>query len=295
MQTTLLGLAIAIILALVSALVAPLVIDWNHYRAAVEAEASRLTGLSVRVNGTIDARILPSPVITLRNVEVGEAGREPQLRAGTLKLELGLGPLLRGELRASEAHLIAPQISLGLDRSGAIDWPALSPSFRPQALSISRLNVEDGRVILTDAASGSRMVLQKLWFNGDVRSFIGPFRGEGAFVVGDELYGYRISGGRVDGAGGFKIRLGVDPSDHPLTTEIEGTLTLDHGVPQFEGTLAVARPVGATLASGQRVMSEPWHASRQDQGNAPLRRRCRISRSSTGRKNGRSISTAAQS
>ena len=198
MQTTLLGLAIAIILALVSALVAPLVIDWNHYRAAIEAEASRLTGLRVRVNGTIDARILPSPVITLRNVEVGEAGREPQLRAGTLKLELGLGPLLRGELRASEVHLIAPQISLGLDRSGAIDWPALSPSFRPQALSISRLNVEDGRVILTDAASGSRLVLRKLWFNGDVRSFIGPFRGEGAFVVGDELYGYRISGGRAD-------------------------------------------------------------------------------------------------
>ena len=75
MQTTLLGLAIAIILALVSALVAPLVVDWNHYRAAVEAEASRLTGLSVRVNGTIDARILPSPVITLRNVEVGAAGQ----------------------------------------------------------------------------------------------------------------------------------------------------------------------------------------------------------------------------
>ncbi|MGD0025463.1 MAG: AsmA family protein, partial [Xanthobacteraceae bacterium] len=260
MQTTLLGLAIAIILALVSALVAPLVVDWNHYRAAIEAEAGRLTGLSVRVNGTIDARILPSPVITLRNVEVGAAAREPQLRAGTLKLELGLGPLLRGEVRASEVHLIAPQISLGLDRSGAIDWPALSPSFRPETLSISRLNVEDGRVILTDAASGSRMVLHKLWFNGDIRSFSGPFNGEGAFVVDDELYGYRISGSRVEGAGGLKIRLGVDPSDHPLTTDIEGTLSLDRGVPQFEGTLALARPVGATLASGQRVMSEPWHA-----------------------------------
>jgi uncharacterized protein involved in outer membrane biogenesis len=258
-QTTLLGLAIAIILALVSALVAPLVIDWNRYRAAIEAEAGRVTGLSVRVNGTIDARILPSPVITLRNVEVGAAGREPQLRAGMLKLELGLGPLLRGEVRASEAHLIAPQISLGLDRSGAIDWPARSPSFRPETLSVSRLHVEDGRIILTDAASGSRMVLQKLWFNGDIRSFLGPFNGEGAFVVGNELYGYRISGGRGEGVGGLKIRLGIDPSDHPLTTEFDGALTVDHGVPQFEGTLALARPVGAALANGQRVMSEPWH------------------------------------
>ena len=61
MQTTLLGLAIAIILALVSALVAPLVVDWSRYRASFEQEASLLVGLPVRVNGAIDARILPTP------------------------------------------------------------------------------------------------------------------------------------------------------------------------------------------------------------------------------------------
>ncbi len=259
MQTTLLGLAIAIILALVSALVAPLVVDWNKYRSVFEDEASRLTGLAVRVNGTIDARILPTPRISLRNIEVGQAGREPQVRAGAIELEVGLAPLLRGEVRASELRLVAPQISLGLDRSGAIDWPALSPSSRLDTLTISRFNVEDGRVILTDAASGARLVLQKLWFNGDIRSFFGPFKGEGAFVVGDELYGYRISGNRVDEGGGLKLRLGVDPSDRPLTTEIEGTLSFDRGAPQFEGTLALARPVGAALAGGERVMNDPWH------------------------------------
>ena len=64
MQTTLLGLAIAIILALVAALVAPLVVDWNHLPLRhSRSEASRLTGLSVRVNGAIDARILPTPRI----------------------------------------------------------------------------------------------------------------------------------------------------------------------------------------------------------------------------------------
>ena len=94
MQTTLLGLAIAIILALVAALVAPLVVDWNHFRTTFENEASRLTGLSVRVTGTIDARILPTPRIKLRNVEFGVAGREPLLRADALDLEVRLGPLV---------------------------------------------------------------------------------------------------------------------------------------------------------------------------------------------------------
>jgi large subunit ribosomal protein L24 len=259
-QTTLLGLAIAIILALVAALVAPLVVDWNHFRATFENEASRLTGLNVRVTGTIDARILPTPRIKLRNVEIGEAGREPRLRAGAIDLEVRLGPLIRGEVQATEARLVSPQINLALDRSGAIDWPAATRTWRAEDLSVSRLRVEDGSIVLADAASGSRLTLQKLSFDGDIRSLLGPFRGEGTFVVGDEPYSYRISGGRGDADAGFKIRLGVNPSNYPLTTDIDGTLTVDRGAPQFDGTIALARPVGAALSSGQRVMSDPWHA-----------------------------------
>ena len=261
MQTTLLGLAITIILALVAALVAPLVVDWNHFRSTFENEASRLTGLSVRVTGNIDARILPTPRIKLHNVEIGEAGREPQLRAGAIDLEVRLGPLIRGEVQATEARLVAPQIHLALDRSGAIDWPAATRAWRADDLSISRLRVEDGSIVLADAASGSRLTLQKLSFDGDIRSLLGPFRGEGTFVVGDEPYSYRISGGRGDADAGFRVRLGVVPSNYPLTTDIDGTLTVDHGAPQFDGTIALARPVGAALSSGQRVMSDPWHAN----------------------------------
>ncbi len=261
MQTTLLGLAIAIILALVSALVAPLVVDWNHYRAAIESEASRLTGLAVHVNGAIDARLLPSPSITLGDVAVGEAGQAPQLRAGTLKLELALGPLLRGRVQASEVRLIGPQLSLTLDRSGALDLPKLAPAFRPEALSISRFAIEDGRAVLTDAASGKRLALEKLYCNGDVRSFTGPFSGEGGVVVDDALYGYRVVGSAVDGGGGIKLRLNVEPTDRPLTSVFDGTLSFDGGVPHFDGTMSLARPVGATLANGQRVVSEPWRAT----------------------------------
>lgn len=258
MQTTLLGVAIAIILALVSALVAPLVVDWNRYRAGFESEASRLTGLSVRVNGAIDARILPIPSIKLRDVDVGVPGQQPQVHAGTVELEIGLGPLLRGQVRATQLRLLAPQINLGLDASGAVNWPTRAPAAGPEALTVSRFSIDGARVVLSDARSGARLVLQKFWFNGDIRSLAGPFHGEGAFVVGDELYGYRLSGGRVGEDGGIKIRLGVDPSNHPLTTEFEGTLRFDHGMPQFDGALALARPVGVTLADGKRVMSDPW-------------------------------------
>jgi uncharacterized protein involved in outer membrane biogenesis len=257
-QTTLLGVAIAIILVLVTALVAPLVVDWSYYRSAFEEEASRLSGLNVRVNGAIDARILPSPHIKLRDVEVGADGREPRLRAGAVELEVGLGPLIRGEVRATEVTLLAPQITLGLDRSGTLDWPRPSSSLEGDAITLSQLNVENGRVTLADAASGSRLVLDKVSFNGDIRSIIGPFSGDGAFVAGGEAYSFRISGNRVGEDGKLKLRLGVDAANYPLTTEIDGSLGFDRDVPQFDGTLALARPVGATLAGGARVMSIPW-------------------------------------
>ena len=48
MQTTLLGFAIVIILALVAALVGPFFIDWSSYRGEFEARAGRLTGLEFR-------------------------------------------------------------------------------------------------------------------------------------------------------------------------------------------------------------------------------------------------------
>ena len=58
MQTTLLGLAIAIILALVTALVGPLFIDWNKYRGEFKARASQMTGLQLRVAGHRRDRVL---------------------------------------------------------------------------------------------------------------------------------------------------------------------------------------------------------------------------------------------
>src|SRR6185312_6256056 len=100
----------------------------------LEAKASELVGMHVVVKGPIEARILPTPLIKLRVVEIGEKGRAPNLRAGALELELRLGPLLRGEVQAAEMHLVSPEITLGLDANGGIDWPTMSASFRPDAL-----------------------------------------------------------------------------------------------------------------------------------------------------------------
>lgn len=258
MQTTLLGVAIALILALVAALVAPLVIDWGTYRALFEREASHLVGVNVRVAGPIEARLLPSPRLVLQDIEIG--GGTEKVRARSLGIEFALGSLMRGDWHASEMHLDGPQVNIGLDSAGHMQAPDLAVSFDPDALSIDRLSIENGKLTLTDAASGSSVTLDRFWFNGEARSLVGPFRGEGAVTIGGELYPYRLSSGRYDDDGALKLRVNVDPVNRPMSIEGEGTLALAGGAPRFDGTLSVARPV-VVAKRGAVEVTQPWRLS----------------------------------
>jgi uncharacterized protein involved in outer membrane biogenesis len=254
-QTTLLSIAIAFILALITALIGPYFVNWSDHRALFEREASRLVGLQVRVSGEIDVGLLPVPSVTLGGVEIGPAGQERRLRARSVSIELGLGPLMRGEIRAADMRVVGPEFSIGLNSTGQIDWP--STALASDTLSIERLNLEDGRAVLTEAASGSRVVLENLQFTGDVKSLAGPVRGEGAFKANGSLYNYRIAAGRL-AEEGMRLRLTLDKPDQPLSIDADGMLAFEGGVPRFEGNLTAARPAGAENASGKAVANEPW-------------------------------------
>src|SRR3982750_4725125 len=128
-QTTLLGLAISFIVALVAALIGPYFIDWNQFRPQFEAEASRVIGAPVRVGGALEARLLATPSLRLRSGAVGGADNPTRVRADKLDVEFSLGSLMRGEWRATELTINGAALDLGLDRQGRIDWPASSGTF----------------------------------------------------------------------------------------------------------------------------------------------------------------------
>ena len=129
MQTTLLGLAIAFILALVAALVGPYFVDWNQFRPQFEAEATKIIGAPVRVAGNLDARLLPAPSLRLKTVTVGGASEMGKVRAADLDVEFSLSSLMRGEWRAPELTINGVSVDIGLDPKGRVDWPASSGTF----------------------------------------------------------------------------------------------------------------------------------------------------------------------
>ncbi len=206
--------------------------------------------------GAIDARLLPTPRVTLYDIEIGSGA--DAVKAKSLGLEFALSPLLRGEWRASEMHLSGPRVRLGLSASGRVRAPKFAIGFNPETLSIDRLNVEDGTVTLHDAASGASATLEKVWFNGEARSVLGPAKGEGAATVGGELYPFRLSTGRVGADGVLTVHLKVDPVSQPLSMAADGAVTFAGGAPQFDGNVKLARPV-AIAGRGASSLTQPWH------------------------------------
>jgi len=256
LQTTLLGLAIALILALIAALVGPYFVDWNQFRPQFEAEASRVIGTPVRVTGKLDALLLPTPTLRLRDVAVGGDNDPAKVRAGKLDVEFSLGALMRGEWRATELSLDGFALDLGLDRQGRFQWPSTAGRFNLGSLAIDRMNVT-GRIALHDASSGATLRIDDLTFSGDVRALAGSMRGEGSFMLLGARTPYRISSGQSSDGKGTRVHFTSEPDERPLLADLDGTLMFENTVPKFEGALTLARPADAKSTDG----SLPWKLS----------------------------------
>lgn len=252
MQTTLLGLAIAFIIALLAALIGPYFIDWNQFRPQFEAEATRIIGAPVRVGGELDARLLPTPALRLRSVTIGGPNDAGKLGAEKLDVEFSLGSLMRGEWRATELTINGMAVDLGLDANGRVDLPAANGAFDLASLSIDRLNLT-GRIALHDAASRTTLELNDIAFSGDVRSLAGSIRGDGSFEVFGMRYPFRVSSGQNPEGSGVRVHFNIDPGDRPLSVDAEGLLAFEARVPHFDGAVTLAVP-----QSKQRTAPTPW-------------------------------------
>ncbi|MGX7741191.1 AsmA family protein [Rhodopseudomonas parapalustris] len=264
MQTTLLGLAIALILALLAALVGPYLIDWNQFRTPFEAEATRLLGTQVRVTGPLDARLLPTPSLRLHGVSVGGANDAGRVGVAKLDVEFSLGSLMRGELRADELSINGLSLDLGLDPQGRLDWPAAGLS-NLAALTVDRLNLT-GRIALHDAASRSNLELSDIAFSGELRAQAAALRGDGNFLLRGQRYPFRLSTGRAADGDAIRLRAGINPGAGGVVADLDGLLMLDHSRPRFDGSASLA-VVAAAAGEAPRA---PWRLAAKVEADPAL-------------------------
>ena len=173
-------IAVALVAALSAALVAPLFVDWSAQRGFVESELGRQFGARVAIAGPIEARLLPTPYLTMEDVTVGDAGLQgtTTLRAKKIRLELALGALAGGRFRFTQIDLDQPVARIAANAEGKVQPVRSGIATMADRIAFDRLVVRHGQIVFARTGAGE-IALADVDFDGSAKSLIGPFRGTG--------------------------------------------------------------------------------------------------------------------
>jgi hypothetical protein len=142
MRTWLIGLAAVLVVTVVAVWQVPQYLDWNRYRATLEALASTTLGRPVTIHGPITLNLLPQPVLTAAQVSIGgDAAADVSIRVEALRIRVALWPLLGGRVDARELVLRGADL--------LVPWPTPPTVLRRQApawLAAYSARIENGRL-----------------------------------------------------------------------------------------------------------------------------------------------------
>ena len=293
MRDLLTALAGAVILILVAALAVPPFIDWPAYRAFVDATVGRSLGLTVRTEGRIDVRLLPSPRLRLDRLHLGDEPGKPALDLRFVKAELGLTPLLSGAVRFTETRIGRAEIKLPVTEGDALVVPAgLGETLRARDLALEDLHVQQLLLTTFVPATGRTDQFYAEAVQVQAPALVGPWRVSGSsgglpFTVvsgepgADGAVALKLSGGG-DTHPRFEAdaRVAFVPADpratrgseaRALVAEAEGSARLVVGPPaQAAGAYLPFTLGGKFKASGALVRFEDVNAE-IDPGGQVLR------------------------
>jgi len=139
-------------IALAAAWGGPRLISWEGQRGRLAALASERLGRPVALQGPLRVVLLPQPMIEADEVHLGQDEGGLGVKAQTLRLRLGLAPLLLGRFEARDLVLVGADIRLPwpLPAAGALRPPPWLSDFAAR-IEASRVTV--GEVALENVAA----------------------------------------------------------------------------------------------------------------------------------------------
>jgi AsmA family len=256
-------IALLVISALTVALIGPYYVDWSKQREIVEAQFSRVLGQRVQIKGAIDVKLLPSPYITLNQVEVTSARTGDALfSCDKVELALGLASLVRGQLQFTQASFDRPTLDLARASDGAIALPDFGSAKGPDSIAFDSVIVREGRLRAIRPDGDAEPDLGGIDLEAQADSLSGPFKGSGSVSGPNQTkLAFSFATGQVEGSS-LRLKAAVDPGGGWPHSEFDGALDFAAGS-STAGVVAV-RYSGAATFSGSIAGAEaptPWRAS----------------------------------
>ena len=218
-------------------LLGPFFINWTGFRSTIEEFTEQTLGHPVTVLGDADIRLLPSPRLTFSDIRVGPT-EDPLIEIKSLSVVAELPPLLKGELKIRELILTEPDLRLGVDEYGQLDWfikQEQNSAINPSLIVLDKIQINDGKINITDARSSNTYSVENLNFVGSADSIDGPFRANGQLLLANMYHSISLKTGKVDDLGRINLVALVSPENDLIEIEIKGDFFNENRTPKFEG------------------------------------------------------------
>ncbi|MFM2280294.1 MAG: hypothetical protein RLZZ444_2525 [Pseudomonadota bacterium] len=222
--------------ALFVALIGPYFIDWTGFRQDFENQASRIIGKKVVVHGTVDARLLPFPSVTMTDVRIGEAENgEALVTAESFSMESELAPFLSGQARIYNMRIEQPKLRLELGEDGSLDWVRTgTPQIPASSVTLENVSVTGGEILFIDRQTGRNRHVTGLNLNVSARTLAGPWSVNGTGAIDGKTGRFVLNTG-IPEAGKLLVKLRLSPDDPAVVADLDGTLALAGDRPQYVG------------------------------------------------------------
>lgn len=236
----------AFIALLLTVWIVPAMLDWNRYRSEIADFAAAELGRPVRIGGDVTLKLLPRAVLTAADVTFPDQGDGVSAHLQALRLEVAVGPLLRGRLVVRDLVLGAPALTL--------PWPLparLGSPIPPYVRHAFTARLEGGSVALGAVAVTG--------IDAAVRSdaATGALRIAGAAALAGAPWRFSTTLGAPDADGRGALSISVDGQDAFAGTAGSFAGSLAQGIlaGQVEGrgpdlAQLAAAPHGAWQARG---------------------------------------------
>jgi uncharacterized protein involved in outer membrane biogenesis len=183
---------IVLVLAVFSAMLAPIVVDWGQYRAELEAYGEKLTGRKVEIAGPIGVRLFPWPRLTAHEVRMANP---PELddkwfaTADQIVVRMNLGSLFNAEIQVESINIDSPTIKLRRSLDGSGNWnfvPAqnIRNSRLLDQVKLDQITLSNGTLQLADDRRSAHAELTKINATFSALNLAGPWRSSGIFDYG---------------------------------------------------------------------------------------------------------------
>jgi uncharacterized protein involved in outer membrane biogenesis len=249
-----------IVVALFAALLAPLFVNWTDFRHQFEDQASRILGKKVVVHGSLEARLLPFPSVTMNDVTVGPGEDGKTLaHVARFSMDVELAPFLSGEARIFAMRVEKPNVRLRVLSDGSLDWLLGSrPSLPARNVVLEKVTVTDGVVDFIDEQTGRTRVVSNL--NADLKagSLAGPWTVSGSGMLDGQPGRFSLSSLQPEaGSQVIPLKIHLSPEATPVDLDLSGDLDMADKHPMLKGTfLAALRSVPVGGEAGKKSRSD---------------------------------------